>query len=159
LVRKFQENSDWLKGNSQKAFSLVESVIPRVLNHCSLESQSNMHFTLAKCKLACLSEGFLVFFSKINLQVSENAISALESMEKAKEGFKKLQMVQKIADVCYLEARTCNAIKDIKKRDEVSKEFRENCQLYEKRKNQIGFAVNFVVDVNTLLKELHNLVK
>ena len=106
-----------------------------------------MHFTLAKCKLACLGTDY------------EKSKGAIESLEKAKQGFKRLQMLHKIVEICFMEAKLYNVLKDLKKRDEISKEFRENHQLLEERKNQIGFPANFVIDTNLLQKELQLLIK
>ncbi|EDO34365.1 predicted protein [Nematostella vectensis] len=93
-----------LLGLPGKALELVKSNMVQILAHGSLYTQSCALFLLVKCEVAAHSpEG-------ANEKRKSTLLSALPTLARALEGFRKLRAMQRICDLLYYQARIYNEL-------------------------------------------------
>mmetsp|Transcript_22900 Transcript_22900/g.49532 ORF Transcript_22900/g.49532 Transcript_22900/m.49532 type:complete len:715 (+) Transcript_22900:3-2147(+) len=134
-------------GRYKKARALLQAAMPLVMQHGHIYFQGEANLTCAKCYLAEASDQQLQRDSMIPSELQE---SALAQLKKATEHFAKIEDVQRLRQVYYLQARVCQSLlsltnnnnhakkKHEKQRDEAAKMF---AQLTFEMRQRVGNSI------------------
>jgi len=129
-------------GYHQKAVSLIHSIFPKVMRHCSPFSQATAHFVLAKCSLAQSDT------PKLYLVV--------DLLKKAEAGYSKCEALDKMTDMFYRLARLYDQMGLLNEREQASKKFCEALKLAETRaQDNHNSGLFYNLDEQSIQAELH----
>lgn len=124
-------------GRYQKARAMLHAAMPLVVQHGHIWFHAEACLTLAKCNLAearvrqSKTDGGIRIKEAKSSRNSTDAIqrTALSQLENAASLFNRIEDVQRLQQIFYLQAVICNAISGMQlRRDECAAKFKQLCQ-------------------------------